>query len=107
MINLEVCVPIAAAVLAFALLLAPSQPASAAAGKACFNACRAELTRTNGWNTLPRGYCRQKCNYYAGAPKDVMRKAGGKERSAAGCLDSCRAKARAEPGFQQNPANHR
>ena len=91
---------------ALAFTLAPHAPASAATGKACFDACRAELTRTNGWKTLPRGYCRKKCNYYAGAPNDVLRKAGRKAGSAA-CLGTCRAKVRAEPGFRQNPANRR
>jgi hypothetical protein len=43
-------------------------PASAAekSGKACLQQCRAELKSNGTWTTLPRGYCRQKCNYYGG-----------------------------------------
>ena len=74
--------------------------------QACFNACRAELTRTNGWKTLPRGYCRQKCDYYAGAPKDVPRKAGRKDGSASACLGAAAPQVRAAR-FLQNPANSR
>lgn len=80
-----------------ALVALQQMPAYAASGKACFESCKAELTRTNGWNRFPRGYCRQQCNYYRGAPADVLRSSGRVSAVGATCLSDCRSRVRAQP----------
>jgi hypothetical protein len=81
--------------------------AHAASGKACMDSCLARLKRTGQLSQYPRGYCREQCNYYSGAPVDVLRKSGRATDTSLVCLDSCRTKMRAKPGFLQNPANGR
>lgn len=89
---------ITASAMALAVLLtALPAPTYAADGRACFKACQVEMTRTNGWNRFPRGYCRQRCNYYSGAPADVLRSSGRVGDGGAQCLRTCRTKVRAEP----------
>lgn len=50
----------AASIVAFTTLT----PVRAAGGKACLQNCRAELQRNGTWTSFPKGYCRNKCNYY-------------------------------------------
>jgi hypothetical protein len=56
----------------FVLDLIPAH-AESAGGKACLDSCRNELKRAGTWNSLPKGYCRRKCNYWAGAPADAKK----------------------------------
>lgn len=60
---------------ALAMLAIAAVPSYAATGRACFDQCRANLQRNGQWDKFPRGYCRQQCNFYKGAPQDVLRKA--------------------------------
>jgi len=60
-------------VAASVLALSTTADAKSSGGRACFNKCRAELKRAGTWNSYPRGYCRRKCDYWAGAPPDVHR----------------------------------
>ena len=57
------------------LALAPVSAANAqsSGARSCFQNCRAELIRAGTFNSYPRGYCRQKCGYWEGAPSDVKR----------------------------------
>jgi hypothetical protein len=57
------------------LALAPGRAAYAQSSnaKTCFENCRVELKRAGTWDSYPRGYCRRKCGYWAGAPADAQR----------------------------------
>jgi hypothetical protein len=39
----------------------------------CFKNCQTELKSAGTWNSLPKGYCRRRCDYWIGAPPDVRR----------------------------------
>jgi len=94
-----------AAVIALACSSVPE--AYAQGGKACMNTCLSDLRSRGELNKFPRGYCREKCNYYGGAPADVLQSAGRINGKQNACLSSCRTKMRAQPGFQKNPKNAR
>lgn len=56
---------IAALVGVIALTAATIGVASAASGgKACLQQCRSQLQRAGTFNSYPRGYCRNKCQYF-------------------------------------------
>jgi hypothetical protein len=58
------------AVALVSLCLTPADAANDKAGAACLQGCRTNLKKAGLWNSYPYGYCRNKCDYWAGAEKD-------------------------------------
>jgi hypothetical protein len=57
-------------VIAALLSFTPANAANDRAGAACLQSCRTDLQKAGKWSSYPYGYCRNKCDYWAGADKD-------------------------------------